>query len=52
MKMNIYPDSEGFLYYNELLFYLYKNYMQANIDKIEPSKEKVKDQAYEILEDE
>ena len=27
MNMNIYPDFEGFVYYNELLYYLYKFYM-------------------------
>jgi len=52
MKMNLYPDSNGFLYYNEIMFYLYKNYLKEDIYKIEPSKEKVKDMAYEILEDE
>ena len=24
MQMNIFSDSDGYLYYNELLFYLYK----------------------------
>lgn len=27
MDMNIYTDSEGFIYYNELLYYFYRHYM-------------------------
>ena len=50
--MNIFPDSEGYLYYNELLYYLYKDMMQENIDRIDPSKEDVKEKALEIISDE
>jgi len=37
MRMNIYPDLGGFLYYNELLYYLYKDMMQESIDRTDPS---------------
>jgi len=36
--MCIYPDYDGFTYYNELLYYLYKNHMQEDIDEIDPKK--------------
>ena len=37
MRMNIYPDLGGFLYYNELLYYLYTDMMQESIDRTDPS---------------
>ena len=43
MYMNIYPDNDGFIYYNELMYYLLKNHMQENIDRIDPAKENVKE---------
>jgi len=33
MNANIFPDEEGFIYYNELLFYLYKHYMKTSIEE-------------------
>ena len=32
MYMDIYPDSDGFLYYNELLYYFYRNLMKDHIE--------------------
>lgn len=32
MRMDIYPDSDGFLYYNELLFYFFRDIMKDHIE--------------------
>ena len=32
MSLEIYPDFEGFIYYNELLYYLYKNSMKNELN--------------------
>lgn len=54
MNMQIYPDYDGFTYYNELLYYLYKNHMQDDINEIDPQKsdQKTIQIATDIIDDE
>lgn len=53
MNANIFPDEEGFIYYNELLFYLYKHYMKTSIEEQESNDQiGLDEKALEIIEDE
>jgi hypothetical protein len=54
MRMNIYTDREGYVFYNELLMYLYRYYMISHlkIDMPQEDKEDMHEEAQKLLHSE